>query len=295
VQGCAGAAGIVIARAIVRDLHSGEALARFFSLLMLVNGLAPILAPLFGGLLLRFTSWRGVFIVLAIIGTLLLLAATIGLRETLPPGSRQSGGIGATLTTFRQLLTNRSFVGYALSAGLAIAAMFAYIAGSPFVLQDIYGLSPQLFSVLFGMNALGLMVAGQVNGRLVGRVSPARLLIAGLVAIATGGVALLLVVIGSIGLVGVLPSLFIVVASLGFVLPNATTLALSGHPRTAGSASALLGVLQFAIGAATAPLVGVFGTGTALPMAVVMATLSISALGAFVLLVRSSGSSPLPS
>jgi len=291
VQGCAGAAGIVIARAVVRDLHSGEALARFFSLLMLVNGLAPILAPLFGGLLLRFTSWRGVFIVLAVIGALLLLAAATGLRETLPPDRRQSGGIRATIMTFRKLLASRSFVGYALSCGLAFAAMFAYISGSPFVLQDIYGLSPQLFSVMFGANALGLMTAGQINGRLVGRVPLTRLLAAGLTATATGGVALLAVVItGGIGLVGILPSLFVVVSSLGFVLPNATALALSGHPRNAGSASALLGVLQFAIGAAAAPLVGALGSRTALPMSVVMATLGVCALVTFALLVRGSES-----
>ena len=290
VQGCAGAAGIVIARAVVRDLHSGEALAKFFSLLLLVNGLAPILAPILGGLLLRFTSWRGVFIVLTIVGILLLLAVTIGLHETLPPDRRQSGGIRSTLTTFRQLLSNRSFVGYALSCGLAFASMFAYISGSPFVLQDLYGLSPQLFSIMFGMNALGLMLAAQVNGRLIGRVPPIKLLVAGLIATATGGIALFLVVtIGGIGLIGILPSLFVVVASLGFVMPNATALALAGHPRTAGSASALLGVLQFAIGAAAAPLVGLYGTKTALPMAIVMATLSVSALATFVLLVRRSG------
>src|SRR5947209_9697790 len=188
VQGCAGAAGIVIARAIVRDLHSGEALARFFSLLMLVNGLAPILAPLFGGLLLRFTSWRGVFIALTVIGALLLLAAATGLGETLPPERRQIGGVRATIMTFRQLLASRSFVGYALSCGLAFAAMFAYISGPPFVLQHIYGLSPQLFSVMFGVNALGLMIVGQVNGRLVGRVPLTRLLAVGLSATPTGGV-----------------------------------------------------------------------------------------------------------
>jgi MFS transporter, DHA1 family, multidrug resistance protein len=287
VQGFAGAAGIVIARAIVRDLHSGVAVARFFSLLMLVNGLAPILAPLFGGLLLRFTSWRGVFFVLTVVGTFLLLAAATGLRETLPLDRRQSGGIRATITTFRQLLANRSFVGYALSCGLAFSAMFSYISGSPFVLQDLYGLSPQLFSIIFGMNALGLVIVGQINGRLVGRVPPIRLLAAGLVAIAIGGVALLVVVAtGSLGLVGILPSLFVVVSSLGLVLPNATALALAGHPRTAGSASALLGTLQFSIGAAVAPLIGAFGIATALPMAVVMAALGVSALGAFVLLGR---------
>jgi DHA1 family bicyclomycin/chloramphenicol resistance-like MFS transporter len=164
--------------------------------------------------------------------------------------------------------------------------MFAYIAGSPFVLQEIYGLSPQLFSVIFGTNAFGLVIASQVNGRLVGRVPPARLLVAGLIATATGGAALVSVVtIGGIGLVGILPSLFVVVSSLGFVMPNATALALSDHPRIAGSASALLGVLQYAVGAAVAPLVGAFGTATALPMAVVIGTLGCSALVVFVLLV----------
>src|SRR6266702_68425 len=163
VQGLGGAAGIVIARAIVRDLHSGVAAARFFSLLMLVTGLAPILAPILGGLLLRFTSWRGVFIVLAVIGTLLLLSAATSLGETLPPERRQSGGIRITLATFYRLLTNRSFIGYALPCGLAFAAMFAYISGSPFVLQTSYGISPQLFSIIFGTNAFGLVTAGLVN------------------------------------------------------------------------------------------------------------------------------------
>jgi MFS transporter, DHA1 family, multidrug resistance protein len=161
--------------------------------------------------------------------------------------------------------------------------MFAYISGSPFVIQDIYGLSPQVFSLIFGSNALGIAIAGQVSGRLVGRVSSRKLLAGGLVATASGGTALLLVVIGNVGLVGILPSLFVVVASLGMVLPNATALALANYPRTAGSASALVGVLQFAIGAATAPLVGVAGTGTALPMAVVIAILGVAALVTFVL------------
>lgn len=293
LQGCAGAAGIVIARAVVRDLHSGVALARFFSLLLLVNGLAPILAPLFGGQLLRVTSWRGVFVTLAVVGALLFLAAALGLGETLPPERRHPGGLVATLATFRRLLADRAFIGYALSGGLAFAAMFSYISGSPFVLQDIYGASPQLFSAMFGLNAFGLVVAGQVNGRLVGRVAPARLLVVGLAASACGGVALLTVVAGGhLGLAGILPALFVLVASLGFVMPNAAALALSGHARSAGSASALLGVLQYAVGAVAAPLVGVGGTGTAWPMAVVIAALSLSALAAFALLARERATLP---
>jgi DHA1 family bicyclomycin/chloramphenicol resistance-like MFS transporter len=286
VQGFAGAAGIVIARAIVRDMHSGVAAARFFSLLMLVNGSAPILAPIIGGQLLRFTSWHGVFVALSMIGALMLLAAGAGLGETLPPDSRQRGGIRSILMTFRRLLVDLSFMRYALSCGLAFAAMFAYISGSPFVLQDIYGVSPQLFSILFGTNALGIVAAGQTSGRIVGRVPPQRLMTLGLTACAGGGIALLVVVVAGIGLVGILPALFVVVASLGFILPNATTLALSGHPRTAGSASALLGVLQYAIGAAAAPLVGLGDVQTDLPMAAVIAALSCAALMVFVLLGR---------
>ena len=287
VQGAAGAAGIVIARAVVRDMYSGIAAARFFSLLMLVNGLAPILAPIIGGQLLRFTSWRGVFVTLAFIGMLLYFAVLLGLHETLDPSTRQRGGIRATLATWQGLIGDRHFMGYALGCGLAFAAMFAYISGSPFVLQNIYGVSPQTFSLLFGMNALGIMIAGQVNGLLVGRVEPRRLLAIGLASSTFGGVLLLVVVVSDlIGLPGVLLGYFILVASLGFVLPNATTLALAGHPRTAGSASALLGVLQYVIGAAAAPLVGIAGETTALPMAIVIAALSITALTTFAVLTR---------
>ena len=287
VQGTAGAAGVVISRAIVRDKYSGIAVARFFSILMLVSGIAPIAAPVIGGLLLRFTSWRGVFIILALLVTLMLLAVITGLRESLPPERRQSGELRTTLATFRRLLTDRLFVGYSLSCGLSFAAMFSYISGSPFVIQDIYGLSPQTFSLIFGTNALGIAIMGQVSGRLVGRVAPGRLLAGALTAVALAGVALLLVVITGIGLIGILPALFVMVASQGMVLPTATALALADHPRTAGSASALLGVLQFALGATIAPLVGVAGPTTALPMAVVIAALGISALTTFLLLGRS--------
>jgi len=154
------------------------------------------------------------------------------------------------------------------------------------VLQGIYGVSPQLFSVLFGANALGLVIVSQINGRLVGGVSMRRLLTVGLIATAGGGLALLAVVAADVGLVGVLPTLFVVVSSLGVVLPNATALALSGQPSTTGSASALLGVLQYSVGAVVAPLVGLGGARTALPMALVIAVLGIGALTTFTWLSR---------
>src|SRR5215212_2283999 len=294
VQGFAGAAGIVIARAIVRDLHTGVAAAQFLSVLMLVSGLAPILAPVIGGQLLLVSPWQGVFLVLAAFGGLLLVAVGTGLRETLPPEARQTGGLTGTVTTFRALLGDRAFMGYALACGLAIAAVFCYISGASFVFQEIYGASPQTFSFIFGLNAVGLVAAGQVNGRLVRKVEPLRLLSIGLVTSAIGGLVLLAVVgsgeLGaSLGLAGFLVPLFVVVAPIGLIMPNATVLALAGSPKTAGSASALLGLLQFGLGALVAPLVGLGGSGTALPMALMMAMLELAALLAFLVLGRGVG------
>jgi DHA1 family bicyclomycin/chloramphenicol resistance-like MFS transporter len=236
---------------------------------------------------LRFGSWRGAFVTLFAIGIGLFLAGWLGVPETLPVGQRSSGGLRATRARFGVMVRDRSFVGYALAMGLAIGAMFGYIAGSPFVLQDIYGVSPQTFSLIFGANALGLMAMGPVNGRLVEVVPLRRLLGGGLVASAAAGIGLLLVVIdGRPGLVGVLPAFFVIVTSLGFILPNATTLALASYPRAAGAASALLGLGQYVIGAVAAPLVGVVGAGTALLMAIVIAALSSAALLSFLLAGR---------
>lgn len=294
VQGLAGAAGIVIARAVVRDLHSGVAAARFFSQLMLVTGAAPILAPIIGGQLLRVMAWRGIFVVLGAIGAVLFVSAAVGLRETLPPERRHGGGLRATVGVFGRLFGDRQFIGYALSCGLALGAMFAYIAGSPFVMQDIHGVSPQLFSVIFGLNALGFVVSGQINGRLVGRVPLTRLLARGLIAHLTGSLVLLAVILSDrIGLAGIIPALFVVVASLGFIMPNAIALAMAAHARTAGSASALLGLIQYGFGAAAAPLVGIAGETTARPMALVMATLGVAALLVYLRLARPATTAPL--
>jgi MFS transporter, DHA1 family, multidrug resistance protein len=254
---------------------------------MLVNGLAPILAPVIGGQVLAVTTWRGVFLVLAAIGAVLVAAAAAGLRETLAPEHRHPGGVGETLATFARLLSDRVFLGHALACGLAFGAMFAYISGSPFVIQDIYGASPQLFSVMFAANALGLVAASQANRALLRRVEPRAILRAALSVQATAGLALLGVVLAGAGVWSIVPLLFVVVASLGLVMPNATALALADHPRVAGSASGLLGVLQFIVGAAAAPLVGVGGTGTAVPMATVIAVLGIGGvLSATVLAAR---------
>lgn len=283
IQGLTGAAGVVIARAIVRDLYSGSAAARYFSRLILVMGLAPILAPVLGAQVLRFSSWRGIFLVLTVVTALLWLGAAFGLPETLPAARRSAGSLAGTLAIFGQLIRDTPFVGYAVAAGLAFGAMFAYIAGSPFVLQGIFRVSPQTFSLIFGMNALGFVLASQINGSLVTRIRPARLLTGGLIANGTAGLTLLFVVLGGFGLPAVLLPLFLLASSVGFIIPNATALALSRRPDAAGTASALLGVIQSGVAAFGAPIVGIAGTGTALPMAGVIAVSGLGAITAFAL------------
>src|SRR3954447_26327921 len=279
VQGLAGAGGVVIARAVVRDLHSGAAAVRLFSSLMLVTGLAPILAPLAGGAILSLASWRAIFVVLAGLSALIALLVAFGLEETLPPERRSDQGLRATLRVMRELLRDRWFVGHGLAGGLGFGALFAYISGSSFVLQGIYGASPQLYSVLFAVNGLGLIAGSQVNARLVGRFGPARLLRAGLTSIAISAATLLTVVlVGGLGVWAVLAPMFVIVSSLSFVLPNSTALALANHAEVAGTASALLGVIQFLVGAVSAPVVGAAGTTSAVPMAAVMTVLAFCAL-----------------
>jgi MFS transporter, DHA1 family, multidrug resistance protein len=279
VQGLAGAGGIVIARAVVRDLHSGAAAVRLFSSLMLVTGLAPILAPVVGGQLLALTSWEGIFLALAILSSLIALLVTIGLRETLPPERRSRSGLRRTVQTMAGLLRDRAFLGHALAAGLTFGALFAYISGSSFVLQRIYGLSPQVYSLAFAMNGLGLVAASQVNARVVERIGPTRLLRRALFCVVASALTLLTVVsVGGLPVWAVLAPMFVIVSSLAFVMPNATALALADHAGVAGTASALLGVIQFMAGAIAAPLVGVAGPDSAVPMGIVMAVLALGAL-----------------
>ncbi|WP_411150036.1 multidrug effflux MFS transporter [Streptomyces sp. A30] len=289
-QGLAGAAGIVIARAVVRDLHDGMAMARFFSTLMLISGVAPIVAPLIGGQILRVTDWRGVFVVLTVVGLLLAVVVWAKLPETLAPAERHSGGVGEALRAMRGLLADRGFSGYMLTGGFSFAALFAYIAASPFVIQEIYGASPQTFSLLFGVNSVGLVIVGQINGKvLVGRVSLDRVLAVGLVIVILASAALLLMALGVFGEVGLAPvaaALFVLMSAMGITLPNTQALALMRVKHAAGSASALLGTSSFLIGAIASPLVGIAGERTAVPMAVVQLAAAVVALGCFVGMCR---------
>ncbi|MFE2885912.1 multidrug effflux MFS transporter [Streptomyces sp. NPDC059272] len=289
-QGLAGAAGIVIARAVVRDLYDGVAMARFFSTLMLVSGVAPIVAPLVGGQILRVTDWRGVFVVLTAVGILLTALVWRRLPETLAPADRHAGGTAEALRSMRALLTDLPFTGYMLTGGFAFAALFAYISASPFVIQEIYGASPQTFSLLFGVNSVGLVVVGQINGKLlVGRVSMDKVLAAGLAVVVLASTALLLMATGAFGKAGLIPvatALFVLMSAMGVTMPNAQTLALMRTRHSAGSASALLGTSSFLIGAVASPLVGIAGEHTAVPMAVVQLVAGLVAVACFVGMCR---------
>lgn len=285
IQGLAGAAGLVIARAVARDLYEGQALLIFFARLVLVSGLAPVAAPLIGGQLARVMDWRGIFVVLAGFGLVLLVSGFIGVPESLPPSQRSAGGLRATLAGFAELLHDRLFLGAAISSGLAGAAMFAYIAGATFVLQQIYGMSPQGFSYAFGANALGIMALAQLGARLARQVPAIRILGLGLAMNLLGAAAVFATVLFGAGLVPLLVSLWVMVSSLGMVFPTATTLALADYPHQAGTASSLLGLGQYIAGALVAPLVGLAGEYTAIPMGVVVLVVSVAAAMVFWLLV----------
>ena len=285
LQGLAGAAGLVIARAVARDLYSGRDLLIFFSRLILISGLAPVIAPVLGGQLNRVTDWRGIFGVLAAFGLVLLLAGWFGVPETLPPERRRAGGLRATLVGFAELLRDRLFVGSALSSGLAGASMFAYIAGATFVLQQLYGLSPQGFSLVFGINSLGIMAMSWVGGRLATRWAPVAVLGLGLGLNLLGALGVATTTLSGAGLPPLIGSLFVMVSAVGMIFPTATTLALADYPHQAGSASSLLGLGQYVVGAIAAPLVGIAGEQTAVPLGVVALSASLLAMAVFLTLV----------
>ncbi|MBY8911797.1 multidrug effflux MFS transporter [Bacillus sp. YC2] len=286
IQGFTGAAGIVIARASARDMYSGKELTAFFSLLMLVNGAAPILAPITGGFVLQFASWKTVFIVLAVIGCLIFISVLAALPESLPLEKRTKGGLQETLTTFRRLLGDRMFMGFALSQAFVLTGMFAYIAGSPFVLQNIYGVSAQMFSLLFAINGAGIIAASQITGRLAKKRDERRLFVAGLIIAIIGSIALLLSLAFGLGLTAVCISLFIIVSCVGIVTTTGFALAMQKQEKGAGSAAALLGLLPFIGGALAAPLVGAAGEENAWPMAASIFGFNLFAILSYILLVK---------
>ncbi|MCF6744450.1 multidrug effflux MFS transporter [Blastococcus sp. KM273128] len=277
LQGVGAAAGSVIALAVVRDLYDGRAAATMLSRLFLVLGAAPVLAPTLGGELLRFTSWRGVFAALAAYGLVMVVVGWLTLRETLPPERRSSNGVRGTLRIYRGLLHDRVYVGLVLVAGLTMAGLFSYVSGSSFVYQEEFGLDEQQFGLLFGAGAFWLIAATQLNPLLLRRWSPQRLLVAGTVLGALAGAALVgLAGTGTGGLPAVTGALWVVLFACGLALPNAPALALSRHGEAAGSAAALLGAVQFGVGAVVSPVVGLLGNDSTAVGLVVVAALALA-------------------
>lgn len=287
LQGLAAASIAVASQALIRDLFRGMKAAELLSRLALITGMAPILAPLVGSGLLTFTTWRGVFVVLGVAALALLLLVRSRLAETLPVERRIVASPSGTLAAYRRVLSDKLFVAVVLVGALVFTSLFAYVSGSSFVMQDVFGLSPQVFGVVFAAMSLGLSIASQFNPRLVRRVGPVRGLLVGLSTMTAGSVLMLaLSWHHTWGLAGFLAPMFVVMAGLGLSLPNAPAVALHRHGQSAGTAAALLGAGQFAMGAVVTPVVGALADGTSRPIPLVMTISNVLALLILVPVVR---------
>ncbi|MDR4435208.1 Bcr/CflA family efflux MFS transporter [Bacillus tequilensis] len=271
LQGFTASAGLVLSRAIVRDVFTGRELSKFFSLLMVITAVAPMVAPMTGGaiLLLPFATWHTIFHVLMIIGFLLVLLIALRLKETLPPEKRIPSSIGTSVKTMGSLLKDRSFIGYALTVGFIHGGSFAYVSGTPFVYQDIYGVSPQVFSILFGINGLAIISGSFMIGRFGGIIHEKSLLRTAVITAMIATAVLLTMTMIHGPLAALVISIFIYMITIGMVLTSTFTLAMEKQGHRAGSASAMLGMLPLLLGSIVSPLVGINET-TAIPMGAIM-------------------------
>jgi DHA1 family bicyclomycin/chloramphenicol resistance-like MFS transporter len=287
------AAGAVVARAMVRDLHEGTAAARLLSLMSLVMAIAPLAAPILGGYLTVWLDWQSNFWALGLFGLLCLVGAVFGLPETLPVARRRRANIVGMLKGYGVLLRSRRFLGYALSSGISFGAYFAYVSGSPFVFIELYEVPTALYGYLFAINIVGMMIGSALNSRLVGRFGIDRMLAAGVGVGAAAGVAL--VVFGITGAGGLPPlflALFLFVSTQNVISANAMAGALSVRPDLAGTAAALAGVGGFLLGAVAGGLVNSLADGSALPMAAVVAAGTFGAFAVERLVVARSRPTP---
>ncbi|CAL9551633.1 Bicyclomycin resistance protein [Nocardiopsis dassonvillei] len=293
LQGLTASAGVVLSRAVVRDVFDGHELTRFFALLMVINAVAPLVAPVVGGALLwpSFTGWETVFWALALLGVAIVAVTALRLPETLPRERRAPGTVGGTLRSVGGLLRDRVFLGYALVTGLLHGGSFAYVAGTPFVYQELHGVSPQVFGVLFGINGIAIIVGSWAVGRFSPRLGERRLLVTAVaVAVLATGVLLAATLLQG-PLVSLVVPIFVYMTCMGMILTGSFALAMEGQERRAGSASALLGALSPLFGAVVAPLVGLDET-TAVPMGALL--FGTSAAGLLVLFAMTSRRTRVP-
>jgi DHA1 family bicyclomycin/chloramphenicol resistance-like MFS transporter len=279
LQALGGCAGMVVARAVVRDLCDERGAVRMMAMLMLVMGAAPILAPLLGSVLLVGFGWRSIFWALAGYGVLALLCGALFLKESLPPERRRRDGPGQVAAVYLGILRDRRFLAHALAGALPMVGLFAYLVASPQVLMGLHGLGPTQYGIAFGANAFGLILASQVIARLVRRSAPRVLLVRALAACALAGLTVP-VAVATGGLWPLLAALFLYMAVMGSVLPLASALAMAPMGRVAGSASALLGSMQFGAGALVGLLLGALGAGSAWPMALLLGAAGSAGLAA---------------
>ncbi|MCX8571332.1 MULTISPECIES: multidrug effflux MFS transporter [Hyphomicrobiales] len=281
LQGLGASAGMVVPRAIVRDLHTGTEAARLMSLLMLVFSVSPILAPLTGSLIIESLGWRAVFWTVTGAAVLAVVLLATSLKETRPADHRAESSIRSALVGYRFLLGDRNFLGLTAIGGFGIASFFVYLANSSFILIDHYGLSPSIYSVFFSINAVAFIGMSQLTGWLTERFGLKRVVRVAVVGYATMMVVLLAVFASGVDRLDVLAALlFVGYGFLGLVIPTTSVLAMEEHGEIAGTASALMGTLHFAIGAAAMAVAGLFFDGTPLPM---VAGITISAVIAFAL------------
>ena len=286
LQSLGGCAGLVLSRAIVRDLFDHEGAAQMFSALLLVMGVAPILAPLAGGWVLSHYGWQAIFVVLAAFGACCLIGVWLVLDETRKQVHVKPLRLGQVAGTYASLFRDRHYLGHALATAAAMAGMFTYITGSPFVFIQLYKVPASDFGWLFGLNALGLITLSQINARVIGRVTPATLLRWMLRIQALAGVVLLLLALrGGVSLALFMAPLFVFVASIGIITPNGTAGALQHEGHRAGSASALIGACQFGLAFLCSSILGIIQDGTSRPMALIMCIAGLAAFGLHHLLV----------
>ena len=270
VQGFAASAGMVLSMAIVRDRFEGIQVGKALARLMLVVGVAPSIAPLIGAQFLRLGSWRYMFVALALFGVVLLILAFFLLKESLPVTLRRSGGLGAATRSYGSLVRDPIFMGLALLSGFSMAALFTYVSSATFVFQEGFGLTAQQFALIFASGAVAITAGTQINGAMLGRVQPEQILRwAVLAALTVTGSMVAVTVLG----LGIWPLIVLLVLNLlvtGILLPAVPVIALEANAHRAGSAAALLGALQFGVGAAIAPVTGLFAEGSAVAMAGVM-------------------------
>lgn len=286
LAGFMGSIGVVISKAVARDLANGKALAKLLSLLMVVNGLAPVVAPLIGGQILVFGSWRLVFIVLTMIAVMLFLMSLV-YKETLPPDRRQSKDLNSVMVAYQTLFRDRQFMGQCLVQGFGFEAFFAYISGSAFVYQNIYGLDAQTFSYVFGINSLGIVIASSLGGRASNVVSSKHMLQFALWQLGLGSLLFLLAIKLEAPFILVAISLFIAATSISNISAFSFSLALKDHGKIAGAASALLGFFSMIFAGLMAPIIGIQGDHNAIPMAITMVVcIAIALLALYGLVLR---------